>query len=1380
MFARSVPGALVQRDFGGWLALGILLLAGLARAPLAVAQPAVPDGLRGWEPWVLHGAEERTCPWLIGLDPSALDARVCGWPGTLVIDAGAGGATFRQRWQLAAESWVPLPGDLERWPEQVTVNGAAAALVARAGLPQLRLAAGTHDISGRIRWSQRPEVLPVPEAVGLISLSIEGRSVSAPERAGSQILLGVRRAASQQDQLRLKVYRLLRDGEPVVLVTRVELEVAGEARELRLPPPLPAGFLPMALHGDLPARVDSDGGLRLQIRAGSYAVELTGRAAGAVAAVTAPKPAAPWPADEVWSVAADDRLRILAIEGAPGIDPAQAGVPGDWGQYPAYALAGGGELRLVERSRGLAAQDANALTLRRELWLDFDRGGFTVLDQLGGTMRQGWRLEMQPPYVVTSARTGDEALLVTDGGGGHTGIEVRTPALEVRAASRLEARGKAPATGWNQRFDSVSGVLHLAPGQRLLAAPGVDAAPGAWFERWHLLDIFLVLLTATAAWRLAGLPLGAIALGALLLTYQEELAPTWPWVNLIIALALARAAPAGLLRRIALGYRLVAFAVLVLALLPFAVSQARLALYPQLEFAGRGDLLAMVLPMEVAAPPAVPSPMMDVAPLREDEAAAEGATREQRSADFAVSSSKVEPIVVTAQQRAVLQRYAPGTLVQTGPGLPAWRYGDYEYRWSGPVEATQTVRFLILPPWAMSLWRVVGLALSALLLAGLARLAFGRLPRLPGLPAWPWPRAGAGAAVLALLLVAMGSPESACAASTPDPQLLSELRQRLLAPPRCAPNCAEILAAQVVAAPDTLTITLEVSALAQVAVPLPSGEPHWQPTAVAVDGTSVGVYRDRGGTRWVGLDRGRHQLRISGALAAVDAIRIPFPLPPRRVDTNGTGWAASGIVERRLASGVLELARAQREAGRDAGRFSGGGEFAPLVRVVRTLRLDLDWSVTTRVERIAPDVGAFTLRVPLLPGEGVLNTGLDTRDGAVLAAFAAGEPQVEWQSSLQRAPELKLVAAVADSRTEVWVFDVSPIWHVEFKGLPAVTPAEPDAATWTFEYYPRGGESLQAVISRPAPAPGPTLAFDGASATDQVGKRSTITELSLTYRSTQGGRHVIRIPADARVTQVMVDDEAVPVRPENGELPLTILPGEHRLTVGWETPTGAGTLTRAAPIDVGTAASNLRTTIALPEDRWILYARGPGVGPAILYWGELVVFLLLAVWLGRSGLTPLGVRDWLLLGLGLSTFSWFALALFAAWVFTLRWREAMPGSWTGRRYNLRQVALGVLTVAALGALLAAVPQGLLATPDMRIEQVDPGSPGLHWFVDRTVSALPQPFVISVSLWWYKLAMLLWALWLSFAVTHWVKWAWGVFVRDGLWQARAAGQPAGGS
>jgi len=50
-------------------------------------------------------------------------------------------------------------------------------------------------------------------------------------------------------------------------------------------------------------------------------------------------------------------------------------------------------------------------------------------------------------------------------------------------------------------------------------------------------------------------------------------------------------------------------------------------------------------------------------------------------------------------------------------------------------------------------------------------------------------------------------------------------------------------------------------------------------------------------------------------------------------------------------------------------------------------------------------------------------------------------------------------------------------------------------------------------------------------------------------------------------------------------------------------------------------------------------------------------------------------------------------------------------------------------------------------------------------------------VISVSLWWYKLAMLAWALWLSFALLRWLPWAWNAFRADGWWRSPEPRSPA---
>jgi hypothetical protein len=235
------------------------------------------------------------------------------------------------------------------------------------------------------------------------------------------------------------------------------------------------------------------------------------------------------------------------------------------------------------------------------------------------------------------------------------------------------------------------------------------------------------------------------------------------------------------------------------------------------------------------------------------------------------------------------------------------------------------------------------------------------------------------------------------------------------------------------------------------------------------------------------------------------------------------------------------------------------------------------------------------------------------------------------------------------------------------------------------------------------------------------------------------------------------------------------VPGSHTWTINWRSASGAAVVTRAPAVALSAPASNLHVVVRVPDNRWVLFAFGPGVGPAILYWGELLVFIAVAWLIGRSHLTPLPARDWLLLGLGLSTFSWSVFGLFVLFIALFQWRARSGPPADSERFNLIQIGLGVLAAAAILAVVAAVPGGLLARPDMRIAgAADYGV--LEWFVDQTRDALPRPGVISVSLWWYKIAMLAWALWLSFALTRWLKWAWEVFARDGLWRSRPSAPP----
>ena len=89
-------------------------------------------------------------------------------------------------------------------------------------------------------------------------------------------------------------------------------------------------------------------------------------------------------------------------------------------------------------------------------------------------------------------------------------------------------------------------TLHLPPGHRLLAAWGADDSPDAWLDRWQLLDLFLLMLVTAAAYRLLGWRRrGRVAGLGILLTYHEPGAPSWLWINAIIAIAIMRVVPEG-------------------------------------------------------------------------------------------------------------------------------------------------------------------------------------------------------------------------------------------------------------------------------------------------------------------------------------------------------------------------------------------------------------------------------------------------------------------------------------------------------------------------------------------------------------------------------------------------------------------------------------------------------------------------------------------------------------------------------------------------------------------------------------------------------------------------------------------------------------------
>src|SRR2546426_3435386 len=294
-----------------------------AAEPLSREQ--VPEALRPWTAWVMHGHEEAFCSLLQG----STDHRQCAWPSRLTLDLDGRAGRFTQDWLVQRAGWVPLPGDAARAPLDVRADGKPAAVTLRSGVPGVPLERGAHTGSGAFAWDSLPELLPIPAETGLGSLALNGKPVAFPNRDPQGQLWLQRRAVASTEESRLDVvvHRRVIDDIPLQVVTRVELKVAGPGREMLLGRALPDGFVPLSLASPLPSRLEPDGRLRVQVRPGTWVLELAARHEGPLSAVTLGAAEGPWGAEEVWVFDARTDLRLVSVEGVPAGDPPQTELP---------------------------------------------------------------------------------------------------------------------------------------------------------------------------------------------------------------------------------------------------------------------------------------------------------------------------------------------------------------------------------------------------------------------------------------------------------------------------------------------------------------------------------------------------------------------------------------------------------------------------------------------------------------------------------------------------------------------------------------------------------------------------------------------------------------------------------------------------------------------------------------------------------------------------------------------------------------------------------------------------------------------------------------------------------------------------------------------
>lgn len=1384
----------------------------------------LPDPLKSWTAWAMHGHEALSCPTLLGLDQGDDDqaAPGCLWMSRLELQLDAKGGRFTQAARTFTPGFVPLPGDARRWPLDVKVDGRPGAVLEHEGAPALLVEPGDHAVTGTFSWTGLPESLPVPPVTGLVSLSLHGRAVPFPvrEEDGNLWLQRDEEADAGQNRLDVTVHRRVIDEVPLLVVTRVRLDVSGKNREVVLGRALLDGFSPLALGSPLPARMEPDGRLRVQVRPGTFTLELTARKDGAITSLPlAPQaPGALWPAEEIWVFDARPALRVVELSGLPQLDAAQTTLAADWRLLPAWRIRPGEALALTVQRRGDQDPAPDKLALSRLLWLDFDGRGYTARDQLTGSLTRSWRLEMPAPSTLGRVTLDGQDQLITRTAGGAPGVELRAGALSLTAESRVdEGTRTLPAVGWGHDVNALSATLVLPPGWRLLHAGGVDDVSQTWLSRWSLLDLFLVLMVALAVARLFGIGWGVLAFAAVSLSIPEG-APRWAWLFPLAAEGLVRVVPPGRFSRALTLLRGATWLALAFALLPFAVQHLRGGLFPALE--ARVDeeassldasrLFAMQARNAESLAAAAPQAMAEqsiagreggvpggfVGGVIGDQG---GGAAGLGSKGTGAGGGGIGKKLKKPAQRALLskadndgdeslllgfgassasasrpayrqqaQQLDPNAIVQTGAGLPSWSWRSVFLKWSGPVDKSAQLSLWLIPPWAN-----LALAfLRVLLLASLFGLLLVRRTRGPGgFFASPSPDANATPAAVALALLALTAPGLARAGELPTDEQLAELRAKLTQRPDCAPRCADSPKLVVDASPGALKLTVTVAAAAPVAVPLPGGLAQWSPDKVLLDGAPAKALQRKDGALYVLVEAGVHTLELGGPLPASDSVQLPLPLRPRRVESRLSGWTLDGVHEDGTAEESLQLSRIQKG---ERNKLEPG-QLPPYASVTRTLQLGLLWKVETRVERRSPASAPVVLEIPLLAGEAITSVDVRAEKGRALVTLSARTPAVTWTSVLSEQPALELVAPAGVPWSETWILDVSPVWHADVTGLAPVL--QPPGGARVREFRPVPGEKLSLALARPAAVPGQSLTVQSSHLEVSPGARQSDVSLELKLTTSRGGPFTLTLPDDAVLQAMSVDGAVQPQRQEGRKVVLTLPPGDHAAKVDWREPVGLSPVFHTPRVDLGQASVNSTVNLKLP-DRWVLLLGGPRLGPAVLFWSFLLVLLVVGASLARLPLAPLRAHQWILLAIGLSQTDLLGAALVAGWLLVLGVRRAHGERVkSARLFDLAQLVLVAWTILAFAVLFGSIHRGLLGSPDMQVSGNGSWAQDLRWFTDRSPARLPTAWAISVPLLVYRVAMLAWALWLASSLVRWLPWAWTGFSAGGFWRPFRRARPA---
>ena len=1318
----------------------------------AIDTHQIPKSLQDWTAWVLDDIKDKNCP--INFSK---DEHICSYPTHINVYLQHNSLTFKMKVTAFKDRQkINLPHAYQNWVKDVRVDGEKVAVLGSANA-MVFLEKGDHTIEGNFLWKKIPKYLHLPANVALVTLFKNGEKVLNP-KVDTEFRLWLNQIQKnhvEKGTLSVSIYRKLIDGHPMKMQTHLHFRISGKMRSVLLDGIVLEGFHPSKISGNIDARITKDKKLEVQVKAGEWNLTIDSFSPTNLSEFHAPKHTFKYTNQETLSLQTDASYRTIEIENAQTIDPSQNNVPKAWKHLALYLLEAKKSLKIKELYKSVKQQQQNDFILNREIWLDYDGKGYSIKDHIQADISYVKRLESLGTLALGSVSINKKPMLInTLKNSQQKGVELREKSMKIEASSRYDKDiSLLPANGWSEEFNQVSTHLNLPPGWKVFASFGSDSQSSmSWIKKWNLMDIFLVLFLSIAIFQLFGLKWSIPATFFLILLWHEEGAPTIIWLWILALVALIKVLTEGKIKKTLQVIFALSSVVVILNVLQFSVYKVRTTLYPQLEKVSsytpqyKGINKNVFGESRGAILGSNDNTVLKSSKVKE---------AELQSSNYVLRKSILKP----KKKQVLLQnKIDPNAIVQTGEGTPTWSWSHHSFFWQSTVGTGDTLKIWFITPFMTKILNILNI-IGMLFLLWMFLQAFLNIS-IKNLKDKLFAKQNILMILFSSIIIA--TPQYTQASDIPSTVLLQTLKDKLLEPPACLPHCASIEQMEIRIKEDQLFIHMNISAGVAVSVPILGNRNIWLPEAVEINDSNKSYLQvDKEGSLWVMLPQGIHKVTMYGTIQGTNQMMLSSKLPIHNLHIQKNNlWKINSDYK-----SYIELINLDKKASTTREKTKSAIE--PMVQIKRTFYFGLRWYIETEVKLLNDIDKPYTLHYNLLDTESILNKDIEVNGKQAILHLHNTKQTHTWRSSLAISPQISLKASNKNTITEIWKMDISSMWNMHYKGVESdkqVTDKNllmPTFRPWKDETLTLNLDPIKAVR-------GKSLTIESSNLDIRQSQRYRDLTLTLNIQSSHAQPYTIKLENVKELSSVKIDNLDYYLKINNDQLTLPLKGKSQNIIIKWKEESGTQTIYNFSNIHLNKDAVNSNINLILPQNRWILWTNGPILGPAVLLWGVLLSILIFAFILGRIKNTPLKVRDWLLLGIGVSTSSIMSMVPIVIWIFLLRYKESKADELKGTMRNFIQIMIVIFTFIALITLIIAISIGLLGNPDMMIQGNNSYGFNLHWYSDKIENLLPQPTVISVSMWYYRALMLLWSIWISFSLIKWLKWSWHIFSKGDMW------------